>query len=194
MFKPIPIWPDFTLVIISYEFGQIMTRHDFLEARWVILSNVLTFGKFSVSRKPIMNGGAIRPVGLLFSDIMYVLLPAVSTWKCQRMIDDTTISILSRPLTGLPWNPIAKNWIADERWRRASDGPAIASRNCRKNHERCIARPSLKLKISDSLEKRTPVRQRQDRPRVHYTINAYSNTTCQDIVQTSLRLPTTVHD
>ena len=33
----------------------------------MILSNVLTFGKFSVSRKPIINGGAIRPVGLLFS-------------------------------------------------------------------------------------------------------------------------------
>ena len=66
MFKPTPIWPDFTLVNFSYEFGQIMTRHDFLEARWVIFSNVLTFGKFSVSRKPIMNGGAIRPVGLLF--------------------------------------------------------------------------------------------------------------------------------
>ena len=27
---------------------------------------ILTFGKFSVSRKPIINGGAIRPVGLLF--------------------------------------------------------------------------------------------------------------------------------
>ena len=33
----------------------------------MIFSNVLTFGKFSVSRKPIINGGAIRPVGLLFS-------------------------------------------------------------------------------------------------------------------------------
>ena len=32
----------------------------------MILSNVLTFGKFSVSRKPIINGGVIRPVGLLF--------------------------------------------------------------------------------------------------------------------------------
>ena len=27
----------------------------------------LTFGKFSVARKPIMNGGAIKPGGLLFS-------------------------------------------------------------------------------------------------------------------------------
>ena len=27
----------------------------------------LTFGKLSVSRKPIINGGAIRPTGLLFS-------------------------------------------------------------------------------------------------------------------------------
>ena len=26
----------------------------------------LTFGKFSVARKPIINGGAIRPGGLLF--------------------------------------------------------------------------------------------------------------------------------
>ena len=32
----------------------------------MILSNVLTFGKFAVSRKPIINGGDIRPVGLLF--------------------------------------------------------------------------------------------------------------------------------
>ena len=31
----------------------------------MILSNVLTFGKFSASRKPIISGGAIRPVGLL---------------------------------------------------------------------------------------------------------------------------------
>ena len=28
--------------------------------------NRLELGKFSVSRKPIINGGAIRPVGLLF--------------------------------------------------------------------------------------------------------------------------------
>ena len=26
----------------------------------------LTFGKYSVARKPIINGGAIRPIGLLF--------------------------------------------------------------------------------------------------------------------------------
>ena len=36
----------------------------------MILSNVLTFGKFYVSRKPIINGGAIRPVGLL---LMYLV-------------------------------------------------------------------------------------------------------------------------
>ena len=27
----------------------------------------LTFGKFSIARKPIINGGAIRPTGLLFT-------------------------------------------------------------------------------------------------------------------------------
>ena len=37
------------------------------------LSNVLTFGKFSVSRKPIINGGAIRSVGLLFIHVMHGL-------------------------------------------------------------------------------------------------------------------------
>ena len=35
----------------------------------MILSNVLTFGKFSVFRKPIINGGAIRPVGLLYKNM-----------------------------------------------------------------------------------------------------------------------------
>ena len=41
----------------------------------MILSNVLTFGKFSVSRKPIMNGGAIRPVGLLLCELNSPLRP-----------------------------------------------------------------------------------------------------------------------
>ena len=59
-----------------------MTRHDFLEARGVILSNVLTFGKFSVSRKPIINGRAIRPVGLLLyvgsdTSLLYTFLKAI---------------------------------------------------------------------------------------------------------------------
>ena len=80
MFKPTPIWPVFTLVNFSNEFGQIMTRHDFLEARWVMLSNVLTFGIFSVSRKPIINGGAIRPVGLL----LIIIFDKISTWMSNK--------------------------------------------------------------------------------------------------------------
>ena len=97
---------DLILINFSCELGQIMTWYDFLEARWMILSNVWTdsnltwfhfgqlfiwiwvsndqiwlprfhmsdleqclkrtFGKFSVGRNPIINGGAIRPGGLLF--------------------------------------------------------------------------------------------------------------------------------
>ena len=67
-FEPTPIWSDFT-------FGQLFI--------WIWVSNdqiwlprahmsefeqclKLTFGKFSVARKPIINGGAIRPGGLLY--------------------------------------------------------------------------------------------------------------------------------
>ena len=46
------------MVNFAYEFGQIMTRGQMSDFE-------LTFGKFSVSRKPITNGGAIRPTGLL---------------------------------------------------------------------------------------------------------------------------------
>ena len=85
-----------------YELGKIITRYDFLdarfviwlaidlllllvniwfwakndqiwqpEARWMIFCNIRTdfnfsFGQFSVARKLILNGGAIRPIGLLF--------------------------------------------------------------------------------------------------------------------------------
>ena len=34
----------------------------------------LTFNKFSVARKPIINGGAIRPGGLLFKNLVGMLL------------------------------------------------------------------------------------------------------------------------
>ena len=41
------------------------------EARWMIFCNIRTdfnfiFGQFSAARKLILNGGAIRPIGLLF--------------------------------------------------------------------------------------------------------------------------------
>ena len=44
------------------------------EARWMVFSNIQTdfnfiFGQFSVARKLILNGGAIRPTGLLFIHI-----------------------------------------------------------------------------------------------------------------------------
>ena len=42
MFEPSPIWPDFTFCQLFLWFWQIMTRYDFLETRWVILSNVWT--------------------------------------------------------------------------------------------------------------------------------------------------------
>ena len=37
MFEPTPTWPDFTFDQLFIWIGQIMTRYDFLEARWVIL-------------------------------------------------------------------------------------------------------------------------------------------------------------
>ena len=51
-----------------------MTRYDFLETRWLILSNIrsdhnltnLNFGIFCVARKLIINGGAISLRGFLF--------------------------------------------------------------------------------------------------------------------------------
>ena len=49
------------LVNLVYECGQIMTRYDFLD-EWFWAMFELTFGTFSVARKPIINGGAIRPL------------------------------------------------------------------------------------------------------------------------------------
>ena len=98
------VWTDsnFTWYYFWYELGKIMTRYDFLdarfviwlaidlllllvniwfwakndqiwqpEARWMIFCNIRTdfnfiFGQVSVARKLILNGGAIRPIGLLF--------------------------------------------------------------------------------------------------------------------------------
>ena len=97
------VWTDsnFTWYYFWYELGKIMTRYDFLdarfviwlaidlllllvdiwfwakndqiwqpEARWMIFCNIRTdfnfiFGQVSVARKLILNGGAIRPIGLL---------------------------------------------------------------------------------------------------------------------------------
>ena len=46
------------LINCSYTLGIILTRYDFREARFLIL-------RMSVARKLIINGGAIRPTGLL---------------------------------------------------------------------------------------------------------------------------------
>ena len=64
------------LVNVLYELGQIISRYDFLDNRWANLNNGCTdinliwpnfpFGKFSVAKQIIVNGGAIRPRGLLF--------------------------------------------------------------------------------------------------------------------------------
>ena len=39
MFEPTWTWPNFTFGQLSCELGPIMTRYDFIWARWVILSN-----------------------------------------------------------------------------------------------------------------------------------------------------------
>ena len=44
-----------------------MIRYDFLEKCSKRLWVNFTLGKFSVVRKPIVNGGAIRPGGLLLT-------------------------------------------------------------------------------------------------------------------------------
>ena len=95
MFKPTPTWPNFDFgqlfIWIEANNDQIwlpraemsyfeqrsnwlnLTLFYFwLEARWMIFSNIRTdfnwiFGQFSVARKLILNGGPIRPTGLLFS-------------------------------------------------------------------------------------------------------------------------------
>ena len=62
------------LVNVVYELGQIMTRYVFVEVDvwvWAMFEQTsiwpnFIFGHFSVARKPIINGGAIRPKGLLF--------------------------------------------------------------------------------------------------------------------------------
>ena len=99
----IPLQLDLILLLVNfwYELGNIMTRFVFLdaifliwlamdlllllvniwlwsnnyqiwllEATWMIVSNIWTdfifiSGQFSVARKLILNGGAIRPTGLL---------------------------------------------------------------------------------------------------------------------------------
>ena len=65
--------------LTGFNFGQLFIwiwanndQTNFIEARWVILSNVLTFGTFSLSRKPIINGGAVWPVGLLLGFVIYI--------------------------------------------------------------------------------------------------------------------------
>ena len=59
------------------------------EARWMIFCNIRTdftfiFGQFSVARKLILNGGAIRPIGLLFINIRKTIQHIPITW-CTYM-------------------------------------------------------------------------------------------------------------
>ena len=109
------VWTDsnFTWFNFWYELGKIMTRYDFLdarfviwlaidlllllvniwfwakndkiwqpEARWMIFCNIRTdfnfiFGQFSVARELILNGGAIRPIGLL---LIYIIANCLTSW------------------------------------------------------------------------------------------------------------------
>ena len=47
MFKPTSIWHNFTCGKLLIWIGQIMTRYDYLWARWVILSNAQTDSNFT---------------------------------------------------------------------------------------------------------------------------------------------------
>ena len=59
----------------------------------------LTFGKFAMARKPIINGGAIRPTSLLF---VYSFLGMILI-NCQEMgLIELFKRSLSRLTRGLP--------------------------------------------------------------------------------------------
>ena len=80
-------WLQFDLISLLvhfwYEFWQIMTRYDFLEARWVILSNVWTdFWYFFVARKPIIKAELLgRQASCLF---LYILWPRQTSVGCPH--------------------------------------------------------------------------------------------------------------
>ena len=68
------LWFDLQLTYFyfwsTYDFGQKNDQIWQPEARWMIFCNIRTdfnfiFGQVSVARKLILNGGAIRPIGLL---------------------------------------------------------------------------------------------------------------------------------
>ena len=70
------LWFDLQLTYFyfwsTYDFGQRMTRYDSQRLdEWFFAiyepTSTFIFGQFSVARKLILNGGAIRPIGLLFS-------------------------------------------------------------------------------------------------------------------------------
>ena len=79
------LWIDLQLTYFyfwsTYDFGQRMTRYDCQRLDEWFFSNIWTdfnfiFGQFYVARKLILNGGAIRPTGLLLvflSAPIYVL-------------------------------------------------------------------------------------------------------------------------
>ena len=61
---------DLLLLLVNIWFSANNYQVWLLEARWMIFSNIRTdlnliFGQFSVARKLILNGEAIRPTGLL---------------------------------------------------------------------------------------------------------------------------------
>ena len=62
---------DLLLLLVNIWFWAKNDQIWLPETRWMIFSNIQTdfkfiFGKFSVARKLILNGVAIRPTGLLF--------------------------------------------------------------------------------------------------------------------------------
>ena len=67
MFEPTPTSPDSLLVNLSYEFGhndQIGLHRGQMSDFKQCLNLLLVI--FFVARKPIINGRAIRPTGILF--------------------------------------------------------------------------------------------------------------------------------
>ena len=63
---------DLLLLLVNIWFWAKNDQIWLPEARWMIFSNIRTdfnliFGQFSVAKKLILNGGAIRPTDLLFT-------------------------------------------------------------------------------------------------------------------------------
>ena len=83
------LWFDLQLTYFyfwsTYDFGQRMTRYDIQRLdEWFFAiyepTSIFIFGQFSVARKLILNGGAIRPIGLLLC--FRVVCPSVRPSVC----------------------------------------------------------------------------------------------------------------